>query len=552
MIGDLLIFAGGIGLFLLGMRQMTDGLKVAAGNALRNILHAATRSPMRGIASGLAITTAVQSSSAVIFATIGFVNVGLLNLAQSIGIVYGSNLGTTLTSWIVALIGFNVDLRALALPAIGIGMALWVSAGTSRRGALGQAIAGLGLFFLGIDILRSSFEDFGAAVSLDGWAEHRIAGIAAFLIAGIVLTVLMQSSSAALAVTLTAAGGGFVPITSAAAMIIGANVGTTSTAVFASIGATSPAKRVAAAHVTFNLVTGVAALLLLPVLLWLAQAANRLIVEEAHVAVSLAIFHTLTKLLGIGIMVPLTGRLVTILEKRFRSAEEDEARPHYLDKTTLTTPTLAVDAIGLELRRMGAMARKLCADALSSESSDQAHFAAGRAVLENLQESIGTFSASIDRDNKDPELVNCLPTALRVAHYYVAAGELAQDLARLQSQITVDDAEMGERQAHLHAEAAAVLLNADVDSDGWDEERFRSALDSFQMHYQTHKAMVLRAGTRGAISARRMAAILEHGSHLHRACEQAAKAALHMHAFLQMRAGVAPPPVAAEASAEAE
>ncbi|NLB57654.1 MAG: Na/Pi cotransporter family protein, partial [Gammaproteobacteria bacterium] len=283
---------GGIGLFLLGMRLMTDGLTASAGGGLRTILAGATRSRGRALVSGLIITTGVQSSSAVIFATIGFVNAGLLSLGQSVGLVYGANLGTTLTSWLVAVAGFNLHLRALALPAIGLGALAWAISRSSRWGALGQAVAGFGLFFLGIDVLREAFDGIGGMFSVQGQDAETIAGIAAFVLSGIAITLLTQSSSATLAITLTAAAGGLLPLQAAAAMIIGANVGTTSTAVFAAIGATSPARRVAAAHVLFNVVTAAMALALLPALLWLSRAMAGVVMDEPHIALVLAVFHT--------------------------------------------------------------------------------------------------------------------------------------------------------------------------------------------------------------------------------------------------------------------
>jgi phosphate:Na+ symporter len=541
MYADIFTFAGGIGLFLLGMRLMTDGLKVAAGDALRSILASATRSPQRGIASGLLITTAVQSSSAVIFATIGFVNAGLLTLHQSIGIVYGANLGTTLTSWVVAVVGFNVNLRALALPAIGIGMALWVTAGTSRRGALGQAIAGFGLFFLGIDVLRDGFEGLGGRMSPEAWIEHGVLGLAAFVVSGALLTVLMQSSSAALAVTLTAAASGLVPVQAAAAMIIGANVGTTSTAVFASIGATSPAKRVAAAHVLFNVVTAIAAMILMPVLLWLAQGINSLLAATPQAAITLALFHTSTKLLGIGLMWPLTSRFVPLLEKRFRSAEEDETRPQYLDNNVLTTPALAIDALGLELQRTGDIAHRLCGDALSGENSNPERLSRGHAALENLQEVIGEFTSSIHRHQQDAELVATLPSVMRVVQYHVNMGELAQELARLQTEAHTEHAELTMLLMRQRANAEAVLNATRVDTEHWNRSAAEAALAHFETAYQSTKTRLLRAGTAGDISPRRMAALLEHGSILRRVCEQATKAALHLDQFLDLHRPIALP-----------
>ncbi|MFW5792222.1 MAG: Na/Pi symporter, partial [Desulfohalobiaceae bacterium] len=153
----LLNIFGGLGLFLLGMWLMTDGLKVAAGQALRRILRSWTDTPMRGLFSGFLITSLVQSSSAVTVATIGFVNAGILSLKRAIGVIYGSNLGTTTTAWLVALVGFHVNIKVMALPMIGLGMVLHIIAPGTRKAALGHALAGFGVFFLGIDVLKGGF-----------------------------------------------------------------------------------------------------------------------------------------------------------------------------------------------------------------------------------------------------------------------------------------------------------------------------------------------------------------------------------------------------------
>ena len=157
-------FIGGIGLFLLGMMMMTDGLKMAAGDALKHILSEWTRTPLRGFLSGVLITSLVQSSGAVTVAVIGFVNAGLLDILQTVYVIYGTNIGTTMTSWLVAIVGVKLHVQALALPMIGLGMFLRVISGSTRRGALGDALAGFGLFFLGIAILKNTFEDIGGNI----------------------------------------------------------------------------------------------------------------------------------------------------------------------------------------------------------------------------------------------------------------------------------------------------------------------------------------------------------------------------------------------------
>ncbi|MCC5869279.1 MAG: Na/Pi cotransporter family protein [Gammaproteobacteria bacterium] len=524
-------FIGGIGLFLLGMRLMTDGLKVAAGDTLRQILTAATRSRWRGLASGVLITTMVQSSSAVIFATVGFVNAGLLTLYQAIGVIYGSNLGTTLTSWIVALVGFNVDLQLLAMPALGVGMGLWVAFGSRRYGALGQALAGFGLFFLGIDVLRDTFSDLGDAAALEAWAGRGMLSLLLFVLIGTTLTVLMQSSSAALAVTLTAAAGGLIPMTAAAAMVIGANVGTTSTAAFAVLGATAAAKRAASAHVVFNALTAIVAFATLPVLLWLVAGISNLLGLGGAIATSLAIFHTLTKLLGVALMWPLTGALVRQLEKRFRSQEEDESRPMYLDRNVQTAPGLAIDAMALELHRMNGLASRLAAEALSSETGGAERLEPGKRAIDDLNLALGDFASGISRSENDRIVGARVPDGLRVGNYLVDVAEHAVAVARLQPQVELRDEALAEAGNVLRAHAAQLLGLARVDDEAFDVEALRAARSAFESEYQAFKAQLLRAGTAGVLPARRMAVALEQHSAIRRIVDQVTKAAEYLLRF---------------------
>ncbi|MCC5861543.1 MAG: Na/Pi cotransporter family protein [Gammaproteobacteria bacterium] len=524
-------FIGGIGLFLLGMRLMTDGLKVAAGDTLRQILAAATRSRLRGLASGVLITTMVQSSSAVIFATVGFVNAGLLTLYQAIGVIYGSNLGTTLTSWIVALVGFNVNLQALAMPALGVGMGLWVAFGGRRYGALGQALAGFGLFFLGIDVLRDTFADMGDAAALEAWAGHGVFSLLLFMLIGITLTVLMQSSSAALAVTLTAAAGGLIPLTAAAAMVIGANVGTTSTAAFAVLGATAAAKRAASAHVVFNALTAVVAFITLPLLLWLVEVISEVLGLAGRIATSLAIFHTLTKLLGVALMWPLTGALVRQLERRFRSREEDESQPRHLDRNVQAAPALALDAIALELHRMGAMARRTAGDALSSEHGGAERLEPAWRAIESLNIALAEFASGISRSENEPQLSVRLPDGLRVGNYLVDVCEHAVEVSRLQPQIELRDEALAGAANSLRAHAAALLELTAVDHEDFDLDALQAARGAFEAEYQSLKAQLLRAGTSGGLPARRMASALEQFSAIRRIVDQATKAADYLQRF---------------------
>ncbi|MFW5910188.1 MAG: Na/Pi cotransporter family protein [Thiohalospira sp.] len=526
-IGAVLAFLGGVGLFLLGMRLMTDGLQVAAGRTLRAILAASTRSRLRGLLSGVAITAAVQSSSAVLFAVVGFVNAGLLNLAQSVGVVYGANLGTTLTSWIVALLGFNVDLRALALPAIALGMFLRVLSSRPRRRALGEAVAGFGIFFLGLDVLHETMTAGDVALEWMAGAGEGVGALLLLALLGIAMTVVMQSSSAALAVTLTAAGSGLIPLTAAAAMVIGANVGTTSTAVFTAIGATAPARRVAAAHVVFNAVVAVAAFALLAPLLELSRLAAGGLGLALQPATVLALFHTQTKLLGIALLWPATPALVRWLERRYRGREAVAGQPRHLDHTLLEAPGLALEAATLELARMGEQAHTAVRQAVNDEGGDEEpQLREQRQAVTDLGLAIDDFVNRIRRDEAPSEVAEALPEVVRVTHYYQDMAERAVDMAAHRAAGgEPEDPELAAAIARLEAQAVGELDAARADPSAWPRKAVKRAFKAFDADYQAVKAAILRAGSEDREPVRRVVAALDRISALRRAVDQGLKAA---------------------------
>ena len=308
---------GALGLFLLGMWMMTEGLKLAGGQALKRLLGKWTSTRMKGIASGILVTALVQSSSAVTVATIGFVNTGLMSFSQSLWVIFGSNVGTTFTAWIVTIFGLKVDIGGFTYLMIGVGAILRVFAPRERGKALGMAVAGFGILFLGISELQSAFSGFADSPLfselLAGGKHQVILG----LVAGIVLTVLTQSSSAAIALVLTALASTLINLETAAAAVIGANVGTTSTAMISVIGATANAKRLAVAHLAFNLLTGVVAFLILPLFLQLVLFIAKVGYLGTEPTIILAIFHTLFNVMGVLLMWPITARLVVLLQRLF-------------------------------------------------------------------------------------------------------------------------------------------------------------------------------------------------------------------------------------------
>lgn len=521
-----LTFMGGVGLFLLGMRLMTDGLKVAAGDALREILARGTATTARGILSGIVITAGVQSSSAVIFATIGFVNAGLLTLLQSVGVIIGSNIGTTVTSWLVALVGFNVNLQALAMPTIAIGVLLRVTGGSSRRGSLGDALTGFGIFFLGLDVLKGTFADFGEQVDLARYADD---SLLIFVLIGIILTVVMNSSSAALAVILTAAGSGLIPLAAAAALVIGANIGTTSTAMFAMLGATASAKRAASVHVLFNVITGVVAIVVLPLLLWLVTMIATHLGLEATPATTLAIFHTLTKVMGAGIVWPLSPYLVTFLERRFVTGEVDEGVPRHLDRNIAGTPDLALEALNMEIKRISEIARRGAYAALSAEGPTPLQWLArDRDAIDRLVIAVGEFTNRVQHGEVPQSIASDFPLTLRITQYYGDIAERAGELARIQTTLPAPrDEEIATAIAEFKREAVHMLKVTDPYAEGFSHKVLEKEMAAIQEHYQLLKAALLRAGVQDRIPVRQMVGRLDEISGIRRILDQAYKAAMY-------------------------
>lgn len=331
---------GGAGLFLLGMVLLTEGIKAVAGDALRRVLSRMTGGPLKSVASGVVVTTVVQSSSATTLTTIGFVSAGLLTLPQAIGVIFGANVGTTGTAWLVSLLGLKFSIGAAALPVVGVGALLRLLA-RGRAAHLGLALAGFGLIFLGIDTLQSGMQDLGTKIDLSRFPGASVFGRLTLVIVGAVLTVVMQSSSAALATTLTALHGGTIDLLQAAALVIGANLGTTLTAGLAGIGATVPAKRTALAHILFNAVTGAVALLALRPLLAAAVVAAGWLGDGGD-AVTIAAFHTVFNVLGVALLLPVLDPFARLVARLVPERGADITRN--LDASVARVPAVAIEA----------------------------------------------------------------------------------------------------------------------------------------------------------------------------------------------------------------
>lgn len=406
---------GALGLFLLGMWLMTEGLKLAGGQALAHILNSWTSSKLRSLISGVLITALVQSSSAVTVAIIGFVNAGLMTFSQSVWVVFGSNLGTTFTAWLVTLFGFNVKIGALIFPLVGVGAILRVFAPFERGRALGMALAGFGILFMGIEALGNSFSGYAENMAIDSLISGQGYLVAAGLAIGIILTTLTQSSSAAIAIILTATASRLSGIELAAAAIIGANIGTTSTALIATIGATANARRLAIAHVLFNCIAAILALLLLPLFLYLV--ANLAFAEQAgNLTLLLAAFHTIFNLLGIIAMIALEPWLTRQLTRLFRPRQisgQPTAVTHYIDSNIAQVPDLATRALTLELQQLYDQICRLSLLNIVYQPSDPVR---QLSLADNLAD-INRFITATSRANLTQQQSSLFTAGLAATHY---------------------------------------------------------------------------------------------------------------------------------------
>src|SRR5215831_4329276 len=338
---------GGVGLFLLGMSVMTAGLKAFAGTGLRTTLRKAAATPLSGAFWGAFVTLIVQSSSATTMTTIGLVSAGLLTFSQGLGLVFGANVGTTGTGWLIALIGVRVSLTAAALPMIFVGALIKV-VGRGRVSAAGAALAGFALVLYGLTTLQQGMGGlaerlhpadlpavFGPGVSV--WAS--VFGVFTLILLGLAMTAVMQSSTAAIAVTLSAYFAGAVGLDQGCALIIGQNIGTATSSAMAAIGATSTAKRLALAYVLFKLIAALIALVLFPVTIPLLVRASKTI----DGVTLLAGYHTAYNVVGVAVLLPLIDQFTRFVERIL--PERKSRLTRCLDPAALLTPLAAEEAV---------------------------------------------------------------------------------------------------------------------------------------------------------------------------------------------------------------
>jgi len=336
----------GVAILLFGMIMLEEGFKVFTKGPLQKILKNATDKLYKSISLGALVTALIQSSSLVSVITISFISAGLISLAGGIGLIFGANIGTTATAWLVAAFGLKIKISVLAMPMLVFGIIFSFQNKNSLKG-IGNVLAGLGFFFLGIHYMKEGFDVFKGYIDLTQFAVSGFLGVIIYTGIGIVITTILQSSSATLALILTALAAGQIEYENALALAIGANVGTTITAVLGSLKSNISGKRLAGAHLIFNMVSGLVALSLIYPLTDLVNYLSDLMrISSTDYTLKLALFHTIFNILGVILMIPFIKRLERFLMKIFKErGDKDINEPKYLNEAVLEFPGSVISSL---------------------------------------------------------------------------------------------------------------------------------------------------------------------------------------------------------------
>lgn len=366
--------AAGVAILLFGMILLEEGFNAFVEGPLQKVLRKATNKLYKSFGVGFIVTALLQSSSLISVITISFLSAGLISLHAGIGIIFGANIGTTATAWLVAVFGLNVKVSGLAMPMLAFGV-IFIFQKTKSLKGVGKVLAGLGFFFLGIHFMKQGFDVYQDSINLADYAMEGFGGLIVYTLVGIVITLILQSSSAAMALILTALAAGQITYSNSLALAIGANIGTTITAILGAIGSNVAGRRLAGAHLIFNLVTGMIALIFIGKLGELVDCISVWTgIAAANYAFKLSIFHTIFNLIGVIVMIPLIKLLVRLLNKIFVEKEDADEKieyPKYLNESVLAYPQTALEALLNESKRLfEGSAFKIVAHGLNLHVSD--------------------------------------------------------------------------------------------------------------------------------------------------------------------------------------
>ena len=441
---------GALGMFLYGMNLMSSGLQKAAGERLRGFLSAMTSNPLKGVLTGMGITAIIQSSSATTVMVVSFVNAGLLTLVQAIGVIMGANIGTTITAWMVAFLGFKADISILAIPLMLFGF-LFSNSKKDQRKNIGELIVGFCLLFLGLSFMKESVPDLRQTPEVlefvSTWSSHGFGSVLLFLLFGTILTLVLQSSSATMAITLIMLSMGWIPFGMACAMVLGENIGTTITAnIAASIGNTQ-AKRAAMSHTIFNVFGVLWALILFNPFLRLVgliteklfglpnPAAEGFSVpgptspEGTAALYGLSMLHTLFNMTNTLILVWFTGLIGKAVSWIIRTPENQEKevfRLKYISAGPLATPELSVDQAFDEIIHFAQISKNGAAyakEAINESESDKFEELRSKLVKyeeisDRIEYEIASFLNSVSAEEISES------TSIKIKAMYKIVGEL--------------------------------------------------------------------------------------------------------------------------------
>ena len=450
--GILQIFTllGALGMFLYGMNLMSSGLQKAAGDRLRGLLSAMTSNPFKGVLTGLGITSVIQSSSATTVMVVSFVNAGLLTLAQAIGVIMGANIGTTVTAWLVSWLGFKADISILAIPLMLLGF-LFSNSKKNQRQNIGELIVGFCLLFLGLSFMKESVPDLNETPQVlefvKAWSGHGFGSVIIFLVFGTLLTLVLQSSSATMAITLIMLSMGWIPFNMACAMVLGENIGTTITANIAAAVGNTQAKRAAMSHTIFNVTGVIWALILFKPFLALVGKITEVVfgipnpAAEDFAVVSptdptatsalygLSMLHTLFNTINTFILiwfVKFIEKAVMWIIKAPKNQEKEVFRLKYISAGPLATPELATEQAFDEIIHFAQISRNglgYAREAIAETDNDKFEELRGKLVKyeeisDRIEYEIASFLNAVSEGDISEE------TSRKIKAMYKIIGEL--------------------------------------------------------------------------------------------------------------------------------
>ena len=448
---SLIKIIGSVGLFLFGMQILSEGLQKSASGKLKKTLEMMTGNRLLSVLTGFLITVVIQSSSATTVMVVSFVNAGLMNLISAIGVILGANIGTTVTGWLVALLGFSVDITILSLFSIAVALPFLFSKKTKAR-EYAEIFMGFGLLFIGLEFIQASMPDISSHPEilsfLSQFEDGSVFSILICVLIGTLLTIVVQSSSASMAITITMAYQGWIGVWTASALCLGQNIGTTVTAYIASLGASTNAKRAATAHTLFNVVGSVLVLFLMKPMLnivdWITRANIFAISEgDMHMVLPtfLATFHTLFNVFNTIVFFPFVRPFASLIEHLIpeKKKEEDE---HYQFKDIAgraEAPEFYLIALKNEVKKLGLLTKEMFlswADLSSSEKVDRVsdrvlELKKSEERADEMQDELTSFSILMLQNSQSPTNADELHKIIRVIDELESITDSIYNLSKL-------------------------------------------------------------------------------------------------------------------------